>query len=148
MNLLGILVFASLVAGDIILRKRTEWHKRLMRCATISILGPGLSRLLPMDSFGVAAPLVMFGVIALFAFAGPVADLTASREMHPAYYWGVATILMSMAIIPPVAVSPIGSAALPSLGQAKAGSLGSGFWAGTIFLQWGYEGAEPIRRAW
>lgn len=49
MNLLGILVFASLVAGDIILRKRTEWHKRLMRCATISILGPGLSRLLPMD---------------------------------------------------------------------------------------------------
>jgi hypothetical protein len=34
-----------------------------MLCATISILGPGLGRLLPMASFGKAAPLVMFGVI-------------------------------------------------------------------------------------
>jgi hypothetical protein len=112
MNLIGILVFAGLVAGGIAVRKRAEWHKRLMLCATISILGPGLGRLLPMDSFGAAAPLAMFGVIALFAFAGPVADLTVRRKVHPAYYWGVAAILISMAIIPPVAFSPIGGAAL------------------------------------
>lgn len=112
MNLIGILVFAGLVAAGIAFRKRAEWHKRLMLCATISILGPGLGRLLPMDSFGAGAPLVMFGVIALFAFAGPVADLTVRRKVHPAYYWGVAAILISMAIIPPVAFSPIGGAAL------------------------------------
>lgn len=83
-----------------------------MLCATISILGPGLGRLLLIDSFGAAAPLVMFGAIALFAFAGPVADLTVRRKIHPAYYWGVAAILVSMAIIPPIAFSPIGGTAL------------------------------------
>ncbi|QQV78002.1 hypothetical protein H5J25_04470 [Sphingomonas aliaeris] len=64
MNLVGILVFAGLVAGGIMARRRSEWHKRLMLCATVSILGPGLGRLLPMDSFGAAAPLVMFAAIA------------------------------------------------------------------------------------
>ncbi|MDO7843531.1 hypothetical protein [Sphingomonas immobilis] len=106
MNLIGILVFAGLVAGGIVLRKRAEWHKRLMLCATVSILGPGLGRLLPMGSFGAAAPLVMFGAIALFAFAGPVADIVVRRRIHPAYYWGVSAILLSMVLIGPIAFSP------------------------------------------
>ncbi|CAN5160017.1 hypothetical protein BH09PSE3_BH09PSE3_25850 [soil metagenome] len=112
MNLIGIATFAGLFAGGIALRKRAEWHKRLMLCATISILGPGVGRLLPMDSFGPAAPLVMFGVIALFAFAGPVADLIVRRSVHRAYYWGVAAILISMAIVPPIAFSPPAGALL------------------------------------
>ena len=112
MNLIGILVFAGLVAGGIALRKQAEWHKRLMLCATVSILGPGLGRLLPMGSFGAAAPLVMFGAIALFAFAGPVADIVVRRRVHPAYYWGVTTILLSMVIIGPVAFSPPAQALL------------------------------------
>jgi len=112
MNLIGIIVFAGLVAGGIALRKRAEWHKRLMLCATVSILGPGLGRLLPMGSFGAAAPLVMFGVIALFAFAGPVVDLIVRRRIHHAYYWGVAAILISMAMIPPIAFSPPAGALL------------------------------------
>ena len=112
MNLIGIAVFAGLVAGGIVLRKRAEWHKRLMLCATISILGPGIGRLLPMGSFGPAAPLVMFAVIAAFALAGPVADLIVRRRVHPAYYWGVAVILLSMVIIPPIAFSPAAGALL------------------------------------
>lgn len=115
MNLIGIAVFAGLVGAGIALRKRAEWHKRLMLCATISILGPGLGRLLPMGSFGAAAPLVMFGTIALFAFAGPVADLVVRRRVHPAYYWGVATILLSMAVIGPVAFSPPAAALLKAI---------------------------------
>lgn len=115
MNLIGIAVFAGLVAAGIAFRKRAEWHKRLMLCATISILGPGLGRLLPMGAFGTAAPLVMFGVIALFAFAGPVADLITLRRVHRAYIWGVSAILLSMAVIGPVAFSPVGAALLDAI---------------------------------
>ena len=115
MNLIGITVFAGLVAAGIAFRHRAEWHKRLMLCATISILGPGLGRLLPMGSFGPAAPLVMFGVIAAFACAGPIMDLITRLRIHPAYYWGVATILLSMVVIGPVAFSPPGLALLKAV---------------------------------
>lgn len=106
MNLIGIVTFAGLVTGGIALRKRSEWHKRLMLCATISILGPGLGRLLPMAAFGATAPLVMFGVIALFASAGPIVDLVVRGKIHPAYHWGGGAILLSMASIAPLAFSP------------------------------------------
>ncbi len=49
MNGIGILVFGALVAAGVALRRKADWHKRLMLSATISILGPGLGRLLPMD---------------------------------------------------------------------------------------------------
>lgn len=114
MNGIGILVFGGLVAGGVALRRKAEWHKRLMLCATVSILGPGLGRLLPMGSFGKAAPLVMFGVIALFAFAGPVVDLIVRKRVHPAYVWGVSAILISMILIGPLAFSP------PALALLKA----------------------------
>ncbi|MDB5685480.1 MAG: hypothetical protein JWR77_69 [Rhizorhabdus sp.] len=114
MNMIGIAVFGGLVAAGVALRRKPEWHKRLMLCATVSILGPGLGRLLPMGSFGALAPLVMFGVIGLFAFAGPVFDLIVRRRIHPAYVWGVAAILGSMAAIGPLAFSPP-TAALLSL---------------------------------
>lgn len=109
MNLIGIGVFAAFVFAGIALRKRSEWHKRLMLGATVSILGPGLGRLLPMPEFGAAAPLVLFGVGMVFALAGPVADLVVRRRVHPAYYWVVCTIAVSQLAIAPLAFSPIGS---------------------------------------
>lgn len=112
MNSLGIVVFGALVAAGVVQRHRPEWHKRLMLSATVSILGPGLGRFLPMDSFGAFAPLVMFGVICGFAFAGPIADLVVSRRIHPAYFWSVGAILLSNLLIPPLAFSPPAQAAL------------------------------------
>lgn len=106
MNAVGILFFGGLVAAGVALRRKADWHKRLMLCATVSILGPGLGRLLPMGSFGPAAPLVMFGVIELFALAGPVNDLIARRRVHPAYFWGVGAIISSQILIAPLAFAP------------------------------------------
>jgi hypothetical protein len=112
MNVIGILVFGALIAGGVALRRNPEWHKRLMLCATISILGPGLGRLLPMDSFGAAAPLVMFGVIMLFALAGPVTDLFVRKRIHPAYAWGMGAIVFSNLLTAPLAFTPPAQALL------------------------------------
>ena len=105
MNGIGMVVFAGLIAAGVALRRRAEWHKRLMLLATVSILGPGLGRLLPLPP-GPAAPLVINGVILLFALAGPVADLVARRRVHPAYAWGIAAIVLSMVAIPVLGMSP------------------------------------------
>ena len=106
MNTLGILVFGTLVTAGVKLRRQADWHRRLMLCATVSILGPGIGRLLPMDSFGHVAPMVMFGVIMLFALVGPAYDLFTRGRVHAAYLWGVGIILISMLITGPVAFSP------------------------------------------
>ena len=81
-----------------------------MLCATISILGPGLGRLLPMESFGRAAPMVMFAAILAFGLAGPIYDVIIRRRVHPAYLWGVSTILVSMVITGPIAFTHVASA--------------------------------------
>jgi hypothetical protein len=105
MNVIGILAFGALVAAGVRLRRRPAWHKRLMLCATISILGPGLGRLLPMPSFGAAAPLVMFGAILSFAIAGMMADLIVRHRIHPAYIWGTGVILLTDLAIGPLALA-------------------------------------------
>ncbi|UAK24394.1 hypothetical protein [Sphingomonas nostoxanthinifaciens] len=106
MNLIGIAVFGGLVASGILLRRRREWHKRLMLCATISILGPGLGRLLPMGSFGAAAPLVMFAAILSFGAAGMIADRVVRGRVHPAYLWGLGVIVLSDVAIGPLGFAP------------------------------------------
>jgi len=118
MNVIGILAFGGLVAAGVKLRRRPEWHKRLMLCATISILGPGLGRLLPMPSFGAAAPLVMFGAILSFAIAGMIADLIVRHRIHPAYIWGTGVILLTDLAIGPLAFAPP-TAALVALIQSR-----------------------------
>jgi uncharacterized membrane protein YozB (DUF420 family) len=110
MNTIGIVVFGGLVAAGVMLRKKAEWHKRLMLCATISILGPGLGRLLPMESFGRAAPIVMFAAILVFGLAGPIYDIVIRRRVHPAYIWGVSTIVISMVVTGPIAFTAAASA--------------------------------------
>ncbi len=105
MNFIGVAFFGGLVAAGVLMRREAEWHKRLMLCATIILLGPGLGRLLPMQSFGAVAPLVMFGVQDLILLAGPAADLAMRRRVHPAYYWGVGVVVLSQLITGPLGLS-------------------------------------------
>lgn len=113
MNGFGIVVFAVLVGAGVALRRHAEWHKRLMLLATVSILGPGLGRLLPSD-IGAAAPLVINGAILAFALAGPAADLAVARRIHPAYLWGLGAILLTIAAPLALGFSP------PVLAAARA----------------------------
>jgi hypothetical protein len=106
-NLITVLFFAGLVTAGVARRRSPDWHKRLMLCATIALLSQALGRLLPMGSFGAAAPAVLFGVLDLFALAGPAMDLATRGRIHPAYAWGVGAILIMEVVIPPLAFSPL-----------------------------------------
>jgi hypothetical protein len=117
MNVIDVAFFGGLVAAGVAMRGKAEWHKRLMLCATILLLGPGLGRLLPMQSFGAVAPLVMWGVQDAILLAGPVTDLVMRRKVHPAYYWGVVVVVLSQALTPPLGLSP----PITALAKAIAG---------------------------
>jgi hypothetical protein len=96
---IALVVFACLVGSAVLLRKRGDYHKRLMLLATLSLLGPAFGRLTAYargfrgDSD--------FGVLLLCAgtvLACAVVDAARSHRFHPAFvYGGMSVIGMDVA---------------------------------------------------
>ncbi len=57
----------------------------------------------------------MFGVIMLFALAGPLVDLFVRKRIHPAYAWGVGAVVFSNLLTAPLAFTPPAQALLKLL---------------------------------
>ncbi len=93
--IIEMLLFGALVGGAIVMRRKREWHKRLMLLATISVLGPAWLRFrhfLP----GIENPFVVFSLVADAIVLVAVAhDLITQRRVHPAYYI-VGTIMVAI----------------------------------------------------
>jgi len=88
-----LLVFAVLVAAAILFRRRSDFHKRLMLLASVSILMPAIVRI-PLR-FIQGNALVGFGLIDLCVLAPVVFDTVKNRRLHPAFGWGALLILAS-----------------------------------------------------
>ena len=108
-NSLGMVAFAAIVAWALIVRQRSDWHRRLMTCAMACMTGPGFGRLLPMPFLipwgwwiaSVAVP-------SIFILIGAVADKRRSGRVHPAWAWGFAFLLASQLLADLVAYSGFG----------------------------------------
>jgi len=97
LNLMMILTFAVLASAAIWARKQTDWHRRLMLCATICVIAPAFGRLLIL--LGVRTHLNFMLVILSWIAVAAAFDLVAYRKVHAAYAWGFgAIIVMGLAI--------------------------------------------------
>ncbi len=92
-NPLSILTFAGLTTAAIVLRRQTEWHRRLHYCGMALLLGPAFGRLLPMPLLIPYAHEATFIAVMLFPLIGVVADLRRTGRVHPAWLWGIGTIV-------------------------------------------------------
>jgi hypothetical protein len=110
-NPIAILAFAGLTAAAIRLRRRTDWHRRLMFCGMAILTGPGLGRLLPMPLFIPWAWSAVFAVSLLFPLIGMLADRRRTGRVHPAWLWGVGVMLGAHIGGELLAHSPLGEAA-------------------------------------
>lgn len=107
---LTLIGFVGLTAGAIRLRKQTDWHARLHICGMAMLTGPAFGRLLPMpllvpwafEAAGFASGLVIV--------AGMIRDHRHSGTVHRAWWFGLATVLGTLALARILAFSPIGSA--------------------------------------
>jgi hypothetical protein len=97
-GILGLIVFAGLVAAAVARRRQAEWHKRLILCASIVIIVPGLERALPVPIMGPSWPFLVDGLVDLLALVGPARDLLDHGRVHPAYYRGVGAIVAGQAL--------------------------------------------------
>lgn len=105
LDTLHILGFGALTFAAVALRRRADWHKRLMLCGTILATAPALSRLFGLVPLGGLTLLaVIIGLLA-FVAVGLAFDLVTWRRVHPAYWWGLGTIVAVEAMIVPIGSS-------------------------------------------
>ena len=101
-NLIGILIFGSLVAAAIVLRRDIESHRRLLLLATISVVSAAI---LKFDQFfpAIENPDVVFLILSYSLLLAAIAhDLVAYKRVHPVYIW-VVGLFVAYDVINPLA---------------------------------------------
>lgn len=110
MNALTALCFGGLVAAAIRLRRRTEWHRRLLTCAMATLTGPAFGRLLPLPLLIPYAGQYVFVATLIFPVWGMIADRRLHGRVHAAWWWGTAALAASQLLMILLAAGPLGSA--------------------------------------
>lgn len=106
LNLLEVAAFGGLFIAAIRSRKRTQWHKRLMLCAMLSIIGPAFGRILPMPLLGPWGGLAVMLCQLAFVIVGIGYDRLNRGRVHPAYWVGGAVIAIEGLAVPLLAAAP------------------------------------------
>jgi hypothetical protein len=107
---LSLVTFAALTASAILMRNDTEWHRRLHLCGMAMLMGPGFGRLLPLPLLAPWAWEASFAAGLIFPAAGIVADLRRTGHVHPAWRWGILTMICGFLVIEAVTYSSVGQA--------------------------------------
>lgn len=121
MNSLSVIGFVGLTAVAIRLRRRTDWHRRLMMCGMAMLTGPAIGRLLPLPLLIPWAAWAVFAVVILFPISGMVADRRRTGRVHPAWWCGIGTIVLIQIAMDVVAVSAPGLALYRAVVAGSAG---------------------------
>ena len=82
--------FAALFVAALILRRRSDWHKRLMLCAMAAMSLPSFGRILLMLDLSTTTNRTLF--VLSFVAAGMAFDLHNRGKVHPAYFWGAGAV--------------------------------------------------------
>jgi hypothetical protein len=94
LSFLELATFAALLAGAIALRRKTDWHRRLMLGATIALIGPAWGRVLPMPDLGPMGGFAIMGAQMAYVAVAIAYDLAQKRPLHGAYLWTTGAIVV------------------------------------------------------
>lgn len=90
-------LFAGLVAAALGLRRRPEYHKRLMVVATLGILTAAIARI-PLGFLQQGGLPAFFALADVILLAFIAADTVRHRRLHPAYAWGMGAVILSQVV--------------------------------------------------
>lgn len=123
MNSMTILGFGGLTAAAIVLRRRTDWHRRLLFCGMAILTGPAFGRLLPLPLLIPWAGWAVFIAVMVFPLIGIFRDIQRSGSIHHAWYWGAGTITVIQLTIGIIAFSQPGLAIYNAVTKGSAGEM-------------------------
>jgi hypothetical protein len=92
------LLFGAFLGAALLMRRRSDWHKRLMLLGTLAILTPAIARI-PVDVVHQGGILVFLGLTDLLALACVAWDTVRNRRLHPAFGWGILFLVLFQAAI-------------------------------------------------
>ena len=104
----SLLTFAGLTVAAILLRRQTDWHRRLHFCAMSVLLGPGFGRLLPMPLIAPWAWEATLAACLIFPLVGMWSDKRRSGRVHPAWLWGLAAMIGCLLVTEAITYGPVG----------------------------------------
>ncbi|KAB7646608.1 hypothetical protein F3168_10195 [Polymorphobacter fuscus] len=119
---LTLFTFAGLSAAAIVKRRQTQWHRRLHFCGMSMLLGPAFGRLLPVPLLAPFAFEATFVATLLFPVAGIIADLRRTGRVHPAWGWGVGTMVATLLAVEALTYGPLGPPLYASLTAGTPGA--------------------------
>lgn len=107
LSAMELLTFAGLTTAAIVLRRRSDWHKRLMLCGIIALMAPAWGRILPMSALGPTGGFAIMGAQLAYIGVGMAFDLQTRGRIHPAYFWGAAAMVVLAVATPLLGFSPL-----------------------------------------
>jgi hypothetical protein len=130
--------FVGLTAGAIMLRKQTDWHARLHMCGMAMLTGPAFGRLIPMPLLVPWAFEAAGAASTLFILTGMIRDKRHSGAVHRAWWFGLATLVGTLALARVLSASPVGEAIYQATVAGYPGAAVPG-------LEYGQPPATPLR---
>jgi len=122
MDPMTVLTFGGLAGAAIMLRRQTQWHRRLMFCSMAILTGPGFGRLLPLPFLIPYAGQAAVAATLVFPLAGAIRDLKRRGKVHPAWLWGIGAIVGSQILVSAIIHSPVGNAIYALATQGSPGA--------------------------
>jgi hypothetical protein len=106
LELVQMALFAGLVAAAIWMRRRPDYHKRLMLLATACMMPSAFSRIPLNLTFMVSGNASILLLFDLCVIIPALIDTLRNRRLHPAFGWGglIAVAMLNLAY--PIAISP------------------------------------------
>jgi hypothetical protein len=89
----NVVVFGVLILAAIRNRRRTDWHRRLMLCATVCVIAPALGRLIVLSGNEMTAP-VNAALLLVYVLVAMAFDWVNRGRIHPAFGWGAGALAL------------------------------------------------------
>jgi hypothetical protein len=99
------LVFALLAGAGLLLRRRSDYHKRLMLLASVGMLTAAFARF-PFDLISTGGLPAFFALNDLCVIFCVAYDTAKHRRLHPAFGWGALLIVASQPLRLLIASTP------------------------------------------
>jgi hypothetical protein len=88
------LVFSILIAAGLLMRRRSDYHKRFLLVATASLMTAAIGRIVTIAQ-GHANVKLAFAFTSSLIVIAAVVDTIRNRRLHPAFAWAGALVLLS-----------------------------------------------------